>query len=218
MEPLPSIQTKDQIASQIRTRIFRGGFDDGEELVQETIANQLGVSRMPVREALQMLEQEGLLVRLPNRHMRVVSLTGTWISQTFRLMAAMTSESALILMEDEKNLEDLALISQAGRAAVDQNDQSGYIDALNQFHSAFARALENPYLQRLQQKGFNLFLQEILECLSAVPPSLADDMAQIIELFNTGNRTGMTEAIGRFYRILAEAAAKEAIHAESATS
>jgi len=67
-------QTRDHITQMIRYEILSGGMKPGEELAQESIAEQLGLSRMPVREALQALEQEGFLVRLPNRHMQVAKL------------------------------------------------------------------------------------------------------------------------------------------------
>lgn len=57
----------------LRYEILSGSMKPGDELAQESIAEQLGLSRMPVREALQALEQEGFLVRLPNRHMQVAS-------------------------------------------------------------------------------------------------------------------------------------------------
>ena len=74
METVSAVQTKDYIVSAIRSEILAGNMRPGEELTQEMIAEQLGVSRMPVREALQSLAQEGLIVRLPNRHMQVAAM------------------------------------------------------------------------------------------------------------------------------------------------
>ena len=68
LKKLSNAQTKDRIAAILRQEIMSGRIKDGEELAQEQLAEKLELSRTPVREALQILEMEGLLKRLPNRH------------------------------------------------------------------------------------------------------------------------------------------------------
>ena len=60
-----------RIASHLRTAILRGAIGPGERVRQEDIAQQLGASRLPVREALQMLAAEGLVEHEPNKGARV---------------------------------------------------------------------------------------------------------------------------------------------------
>ena len=67
---MASVQTKDYIVQLIKEEILSGVMKPGEELAQEALAERLGVSRMPIREALQNLVQEGFAVRLPNRHIQ----------------------------------------------------------------------------------------------------------------------------------------------------
>lgn len=74
MEPIKSVQTKDYIAEYLRNEIFSNRIPAGEELTQEIVAEKLGISRMPVREAFQILEHEGFLERLPNHHIRVIGI------------------------------------------------------------------------------------------------------------------------------------------------
>ncbi len=75
MRKLESKQTKDIIADQIKALVYTGKLKDGEEITQNEIAESLGLSRMPVREAFQRLCTEGILTRLENRHVRVNGLT-----------------------------------------------------------------------------------------------------------------------------------------------
>lgn len=82
----------DHITQMLRYEILSGSMKPGDELAQESIAEQLGLSRMPVREALQALEQEGFLVRLPNRHMQVARLAPDHVSHIFRAIAVMATE------------------------------------------------------------------------------------------------------------------------------
>ena len=61
---MASVQTKDYIVQLMKEEILSGVMKPGEELAQEALAERLGVSRMPIREALQNLVQEGFAVRL----------------------------------------------------------------------------------------------------------------------------------------------------------
>jgi DNA-binding GntR family transcriptional regulator len=92
MKRIDTVQTKDYIARAIRQEILSGRIKAGEELIQEDLADTMGVSRMPIREVLQTLVQEGFLVRLPNRHMQVVALNKEQIASIFCLVATVETE------------------------------------------------------------------------------------------------------------------------------
>ena len=128
LEKIGSRQTKDRIADMLREEILSGRIADGEELAQEQLAELLEVSRMPVREALQILELEGLLLRLPNRHMQVVGLNEQKAHENLRLVAAVELEIALILMEKQH--------------------EETYVADVDDFHGWVSEQVENPYLQQ----------------------------------------------------------------------
>ena len=81
--------TRDIIVSQLRQAIFSGDIANGVEITQAEAASSLGVSRMPVREAFQLLEQEGLIARLPNRHIRVNHISPDMIVSIFDALIAL---------------------------------------------------------------------------------------------------------------------------------
>ena len=85
---MASVQTKDYIVQLIKEEILSGVMKPGEELAQEALAERLGVSRMPIREALQNLVQEGFAVRLPNRHIQALVLSAQQIHDVFHVIAA----------------------------------------------------------------------------------------------------------------------------------
>ena len=64
---MASVQTKDYIVQLIKEEILSGVMKPGEELAQEALAERLGVSRTPVREAMRKLELEGLVVMIPRK-------------------------------------------------------------------------------------------------------------------------------------------------------
>ena len=71
----------------LRERILRGDFPEGEPLRQDALADELGVSRIPVREALRQLEAEGLVTFSPHRGAVVSSLSLDEIDELFELRA-----------------------------------------------------------------------------------------------------------------------------------
>lgn len=76
----------------LRERILRGVFPEGEPLRQDAIAEELGVSRIPVREALRQLEAEGLVIFHPHRGAVVTTLSLDEIRELFELRADIESD------------------------------------------------------------------------------------------------------------------------------
>lgn len=76
----------------LRERILRGDFPEGEPLRQDALAEELGVSRIPVREALRQLEAEGLVTFSPHRGAVVSTLSLEEIEELFELRADVECE------------------------------------------------------------------------------------------------------------------------------
>lgn len=76
----------------LRERILRGDYPEGEPLRQDALADDLGVSRIPVREALRQLEAEGLVTFSPHRGAVVSSLSLDEIDELFELRAEIECE------------------------------------------------------------------------------------------------------------------------------
>ncbi len=74
-------------ANELRRRILSGEFVDGYQLRQDALANELGISRIPLREALVQLESEGLVRILPHKGAIVSELSGDEITELFELRA-----------------------------------------------------------------------------------------------------------------------------------
>jgi DNA-binding GntR family transcriptional regulator len=87
--PLPRQTLTGMTLHALRDRILHGVYPEGEPLRQDAIAEELGVSRIPVREALRQLEAEGLVVFNPHRGAVVSSLSLAEIDEVFELRAAL---------------------------------------------------------------------------------------------------------------------------------
>ena len=66
---------RDVVFNTLREAILRGDLEPGERLMEIALANRLGVSRTPIREAIRKLELEGLVVMIPRRGAQVASIT-----------------------------------------------------------------------------------------------------------------------------------------------
>ncbi|GAA1832930.1 GntR family transcriptional regulator [Actinomadura chokoriensis] len=75
LDPLAADSLADQVVGRIREAIHEGRYPPGARLVERTLAAELGVSHIPVREALTRLTDEGLVQRTPRRGARVAALT-----------------------------------------------------------------------------------------------------------------------------------------------
>ncbi len=98
------------VTNKLRQAIFTGSFEKGERLIQEEWARKLGVSRMPIREALRQLELEGLIKIEPHKGAVVIPVTVNDIIEIYSLrtyLEGIAVEKALpyITKENEKELE-----------------------------------------------------------------------------------------------------------------
>ncbi len=72
-------------AEELRSRIMRGVFGPGQQLRQDTLASEFGMSRIPIREALFLVEREGLVKILPHRGAVVVQLSADEVEELFNM-------------------------------------------------------------------------------------------------------------------------------------
>ena len=160
MKSIQNIQTKDLVVQILREQILSGDLKPGEELTQEDVAEKLGVSRMPVREALQALTQEGFLTRMRNRHVCVSRMKRTQVLESFRIMAVVESEMLGMLDEPAaqvlvNHIEETIKILEQGR-----EDRGRELEL--EYHWLVGELLENPYLQQMLKKLQEGYLSYVL--------------------------------------------------------
>lgn len=88
-------------ADRIREQILAGGFKQGQHLVEAKIADQLNISRGPVREAFKLLRAEGLLNEEPRRGTFVVSLTAQDVRDIYGLRAALEGRAGRMIAREQ---------------------------------------------------------------------------------------------------------------------
>ena len=101
LQPLEAPRSlAEDAADRIREGILSGGFAQGAHLVEARIAQELNVSRGPVREAFKLLRAEGLLEEEPRRGTFVVSLSPADVREIYGLRAAIEGRAARLLATD----------------------------------------------------------------------------------------------------------------------
>jgi DNA-binding GntR family transcriptional regulator len=135
-----------QVLEALRDRILSGAYPEAEPLRQDALAAELGVSRIPIREALRQLEAEGLVAFSPHCGAVVSSLSVSEIEELFELRGLVESElirEAVPLLTPE-DMARADTILDAYESAFERRD-IGEWGALNwRFHSTLLSAADRP--------------------------------------------------------------------------
>jgi GntR family transcriptional regulator, gluconate operon transcriptional repressor len=132
-------------ADRIREQILSGGFRQGEHLVEAKIAEQLAISRGPVREAFKLLRAEGLLNEEPRRGTFVVSLSSDDVREIYGLRAALEGRAARLLARsgDTQAIDRLRALADEIDAAVAAGDPGAVSRADLAFHQGLCQLCGN---------------------------------------------------------------------------
>ena len=99
LKSVPDQNVADRVTVELREAIFSGDLAPGERLVERKLAERLGTSHIPVREALTRLTQEGLVERLPHRGARVAALTSRDLEEISSLRTLL-EQFAVVRVQD----------------------------------------------------------------------------------------------------------------------
>ena len=142
------------IADQIRDRIIDGSYAPGEQINEANVAAELEISRGPVREALQRLNQEGLLVSYRNRGVFVVELSSDDVAEIYDARAAIEVGAAWTLVRGEvavlkATAAQLSAIVDQMQPFIDKADWLGLAERDLAFHTALVAATTNSRMSRM---------------------------------------------------------------------
>ena len=141
---------REQIKDVILQRIVTGAYPPGARLVETRIAQELGVSQAPVREALRDLEQLGCIVHEPFRGCSVRAFSAEELLEAFPVRAALEALAARLAAErmTEDELLRLAEMLETMRDAARRGDAHDQSQANASFHATIVRAARNATLER----------------------------------------------------------------------
>lgn len=151
-------QTMQQaVTEHLRSAIFSGELAPGARIQQDDLSRQLGVSRMPVREALRILASEGLVELRPHRGAVVVSLRPVDIAEVFEIRAMLEARAAQLAAPhlDDATIEQLrAILDELARIGPLAEDR--WLQLNRAFHTAIYPASGWPRLCALIEAQRNV--------------------------------------------------------------
>jgi DNA-binding GntR family transcriptional regulator len=202
LKTLERKSTSDRISDELRQMIIEGSLLPGEQLGEARIAEQLGVSRAPVREALLQLVQQKLLVASRNRGVSVVSFTATDVWEIYDARCAIESHAAVRINDAgpgsrARATDALRTVLEALRAAVKRGDHRQISAADLDFHKTLVAAAGNSRLV----DAYSILSAQTLTCINrleiAIPSGdeVIDEHEVLIDAIASGEQDTIVKSI-----------------------
>jgi DNA-binding GntR family transcriptional regulator len=139
------------VVNSIRERIVSGDLKPGERLVEAHLSEELGVSRMPVREALRELAAEGVVSIEPRRGATVATYSPEQIQELVEVRATLEALNAKLAAKrhDPAQIKRLEQILAAGSKITEKTDLAQLHEDNNEFHEALAQVAANSTLREM---------------------------------------------------------------------
>ncbi|MEQ8899455.1 MAG: GntR family transcriptional regulator [Roseovarius sp.] len=138
----------EQIANQLRRDILRGKLAPGASIKERDNAAELGVSRTPMREAIRILAQDGLVILRPARSPIVAQLTLEEVEDNIEVLSSLEMLSGELAVERASDDQIRAIVESQSRMeqAYDELDMVDVFELDMEFHKAIVRAANNRVL------------------------------------------------------------------------
>ncbi len=181
----------DQVYSATRARIMDGTLQRGARIHPEDLADELGVSRTPVREALRRLAAEGLVEMRTNRGARVADVGGDDMHAAYQARLVIEPGAARLAAHQApaEPLRRMRAALSAQRRAIPNVRRS--FEANREFHLALVQASGNEFLIQFAQRLWVARIGEVIyERQSETPERMgldADEHEQILQAIESGN-------------------------------
>jgi len=193
--PAPAVvrgtSLRSQVLRAVEDLVVYGTLSPGEHLVESALAERLGVSRQPVREALQTLSAAGFIELRAGRGAFVSRPTPREVQETFHVRALLEADTAAVAAKkiSDQTLDDLAQIVERGRSLASGGDSRALLELNASFHNVITAAGGNRVSQRFLddlQRRISWFLATIIKNRA---PSSWEEHAEILRALRERDAT-----------------------------
>jgi DNA-binding GntR family transcriptional regulator len=180
--PLP---VRRQVEEHLRRAIMEGVYAPGEHLPDRVLCEQLGVSRSIVREAVRLLEAEGLVTVVPYRGPFVALLSATEAAQVYEVRAALEALAGAGFAEraSEEERTELRRVYEALAGSDPTHGRHALLELKRRFYDVLLRGCRNTYAARMLEQLLNRNTQLRATSLSAPDrlPATIREIGRIVE-------------------------------------
>ena len=191
---------RDVVFNTLRKAILRGELKPGERLMEIQLANKLGVSRTPIREAIRKLELEGLVLMIPRKGAEVAQITEKNMQDVLEVRKALEELSVQLACEriTQEQVEEMKMAAEDFRKVLKSGDVTKIAEADVKFHDIIFVATNNQRLITLlnnlreQMYRFRVEYLKQKECY----PQLLEEHDKLIALISGGEVEEACELMG----------------------
>ena len=180
-----------QILVQIQESIITGELPPGSKINEQALAEKYGISRGPTREALQQLERQRLVVRIPHVGARVATLTVEELNDLYELRSTLEAMACELAAKriSEQQLQQLWALLEKQEADLARGDHNFQQDGDVDFHYQIIQASGNRHLQETLIGGlYQLLRMYRYQCTSSARPVRAiAEHRRIVEAIAAGD-------------------------------
>lgn len=172
----------------------------GDRIIEADLAEQLGVSRVPVREALRVLESQGIVVNEPYKGIRLTPVTQERIDQLIEVRVALETTAATrairLALNDGPHLQELEAIVHDMETMAERNDVFGFATADTTFHRTLCSYAGNTVLSDMwEMLARQMTIIFGLSALGKPMSDIVEEHWELIRVFRSGNVADMASAI-----------------------
>lgn len=200
---------RDVVFQTLREAILKGYLKPGERLMELQLATRLGVSRTPIREAIRMLEQEGLAVTIPRKGAEVAKMTEKEMEDVLQIRESLDDLAVQVACDKitEEQLGRLVRSMKNFEQAVQDGNLDQIVDYDVEFHDIIYEATDNPKLVTLLSNIREQIYRYRVEYLKEKEnyPVLVQEHAAIVDGLREKNKEWVTDVMHNHIRNQAEA-------------
>ncbi|MGD0661466.1 MAG: GntR family transcriptional regulator [Syntrophorhabdales bacterium] len=182
---------RERVYASIKGAIISGAFEPGRRLIEVKLTEDMKTSRTPVREALQKLEKEGLIYRLPNGGFAVKGVTEDEVDEVFSLRGILEGYAGFLATGriEEDELASLEKIIAREEACLEHMNPEEFIRLDGEFHDVLYKAAKNTRLyDLLNDLRDTMYRYRVIILRSQGKPRLAvDDHKKMVASIRSKN-------------------------------
>ncbi len=190
---------RDVVFNTLREAILKGELKPGERLMELQLASKLGVSRTPIREAIRMLEQEGLAVTIPRKGAEVAKMTEKDMEDVLQIRDALDELAASIACEQitSEELDELRRTMREFEEYTKTADLKRIAEADVRFHDIIYKATRNTKLENMLNNLREQMYRYRVEYLKDEKnyPVLIKEHSEIVEGLSGKDKDKVTDAM-----------------------